>query len=450
MEGMSLDGSAPLLRREFPAERREKLEADLAAAEDVHAADPDGVDAIVWHARRLGYLDRYTEAIAVLTRGLALHPDEPQLYRHRGHRYITVRKYQAAVADFTAAAALCEGEGGVPDSVEPDGAPNAAGIPTSTLHTNIYYHLGLARFLLGQYQLAADAYRTGLDCELCTVDMRVAFSDWLYMSLRRLGNLTEAAEALAAAGDEKDLIEDFAYQKRLQLYKGLIGPEEVLSPVSTYDRLRQRKIAISFLHLCFCSSIVETQFLVALISHDKRSFTETGSEQAQGTVGQKEGLFSSQDAAPLDVATQGFGVADWYLGQGGAANEKEAIALLTQVAASDYWPSFAACAAEADLLRLSTAPKSTVIFWIRHGARGLFRFLIFLNRAFAKTRSGRMHGSVRTNHPFAQRTARTTPRRRTRRQRSISSTLTRPPPATPSSGAPPSGMPSTTGTTTLT
>ena len=27
MEGMSLDGSAPLLRREFPAERREKLEA---------------------------------------------------------------------------------------------------------------------------------------------------------------------------------------------------------------------------------------------------------------------------------------------------------------------------------------------------------------------------------------------------------------------------------------
>ena len=32
--------------------------------------------------------------------------------------------------------------------------------------------------------------------------------------------------------------------------------------------------------------------------------------------------------------------------------EEEAVSLLTQVAASDYWPSFAACAAEADLLRL--------------------------------------------------------------------------------------------------
>ena len=88
-EGTSLDGSTPLLRREFPAERRQKLQADLVAAEADHTADPDGVDAIVWHARRLGYLDRFTEAIAVLTSGLEIHPDEPQLYRHRGHRYIT-------------------------------------------------------------------------------------------------------------------------------------------------------------------------------------------------------------------------------------------------------------------------------------------------------------------------------------------------------------------------
>ena len=37
--------------------------------------------------------------------------------------------------------------------------------------------------------------------------------------------------------------------------------------------------------------------------------------------------------------------------------EKEAVALLTQVAGSDYWPSFAACAAEADLLRLRGSAK---------------------------------------------------------------------------------------------
>ncbi len=70
-----------------------------------------------------------------------------------------------------------------------------------------------------------------------------------------------------------------------------------------------------------------------------------------------------QDSEPLDVATQGFGVADWYLARG---QVEEAVALLTQVANSDHWPSFAACAAESDLLRLSKAPKSTVVFWIRH------------------------------------------------------------------------------------
>ena len=67
--------------------------------------------------------------------------------------------------------------------------------------------------------------------------MRVAFSDWLYMALRRTGNHEEAADVLAAAGDEKELIEDFAYQKRIQLYKGLIGPEDVLSPVRDFVQL---------------------------------------------------------------------------------------------------------------------------------------------------------------------------------------------------------------------
>ena len=206
VEGVSLDGSAELLRREFPAERRATLEADLAAAEAEHAAAPTDIDAIVWHARRLGYLDRYSEAIAVLTAGLEAHPEEPQLYRHRGHRYITVRQYQRAVADFEAAARLCSGPGGVPDAVEPDGAPNAAGIPTSTLHTNIYYHLGLARFLLGQYEQAVAAYRAGIACPLCTMDMKVAFSDWLYMSLRRLGRTDEARAALADSGTECALL----------------------------------------------------------------------------------------------------------------------------------------------------------------------------------------------------------------------------------------------------
>ena len=127
----------------------------------------------------------------------------------------------------------------------------------------MYYHLGLASFLLGNYEEAADAYRKGLACELCTIDMRVAFSDWLYMALRRMGSNDEAAEVLANAGDEKELIEDFAYQKRLQLYKGVIGPEDVLSSVRQPDSWAQRQRPASLarslpngrLYICILSNL---------------------------------------------------------------------------------------------------------------------------------------------------------------------------------------------------
>ena len=33
---------------------------------------------------------------------------------------------------------------GKEDSIEPDGMPNPQNIPVSSLHTNIWYHLGLA------------------------------------------------------------------------------------------------------------------------------------------------------------------------------------------------------------------------------------------------------------------------------------------------------------------
>eukprot|EP01047_Picozoa_sp_COSAG01_P027325 COSAG01_NODE_1800_length_9205_cov_18.778058_5_plen_169_part_00 len=106
-EASSLSG-APLCRRSFEPAQRERLEADLALAAAEHTRAPGSVDAAVWHARRLGYLDRYQEAIAVLTRAITHHPAEPQLYRHRGHRYITVRRFREAVEDLTQAAALID------------------------------------------------------------------------------------------------------------------------------------------------------------------------------------------------------------------------------------------------------------------------------------------------------------------------------------------------------
>ena len=52
---------------------------------------------------------RYREAIEIYTKGIALHPTNALFYRHRGHRYITVRELDRAVADLARAAELgCE------------------------------------------------------------------------------------------------------------------------------------------------------------------------------------------------------------------------------------------------------------------------------------------------------------------------------------------------------
>jgi tetratricopeptide (TPR) repeat protein len=53
----------------------------------------------IWLGRRLAYLGRYRDAIDALTKGIAKHPTEARLYRHRGHRHITIRKFALAIAD---------------------------------------------------------------------------------------------------------------------------------------------------------------------------------------------------------------------------------------------------------------------------------------------------------------------------------------------------------------
>src|SRR4029079_14854032 len=120
------------------------------------ARDPSSADAAIWLGRRLAYLGRFPEAIEAFTQGIAIHPADARLYRHRGHRYITTRRFDREVADLTKASQLVAGK---QDEVEPDGAPNKAGIPRSTLQSNIWYHLGLAQYLSGDFDAALASYR---------------------------------------------------------------------------------------------------------------------------------------------------------------------------------------------------------------------------------------------------------------------------------------------------
>jgi tetratricopeptide (TPR) repeat protein len=116
---------------------------------------------------------------------------------------------------------------GEPDVVEPDGAPNARGIPISTLQSNIWYHLGLAHYLRGDFERALSAYRECMKVS-DNPDKLVSTSHWLYMTLRRLGRADEAAEVLQPIHAEMDIIENQAYHQLLLMYKGELDPEALL------------------------------------------------------------------------------------------------------------------------------------------------------------------------------------------------------------------------------
>jgi tetratricopeptide (TPR) repeat protein len=205
--------------------------AKLDSARATYEADTTSADALIWLGRRTAYLGRYREAIAIFTAGVERFPDDPRFLRHRGHRYITVRELDRAIADFTRASQLIVGR---PDAIEPDGLPNARNTPTSTLHSNIWYHLGLAHYLKGDFAEALPAYREEA-AVASNPDMLVATSWWRYLTLRRLNQHTAADSVLLPITDSLDIIENQAYHNLLLLAKGTRTVDQLLAPDPARD-----------------------------------------------------------------------------------------------------------------------------------------------------------------------------------------------------------------------
>ncbi len=204
----------------------------LEIAAHSYTAEPT-VDNLIWFARRKGYLGHYKDAIDVLTAGVAKFPKDARMYRHRGHRYITLRCFDDAILDLETAAKLIKGK---PDEVEPDGLPNAQNIPTSTLQSNIWYHLGLAYYLKGDFKKAIEAYKECLKVSK-NPDMLVATSHWYYMALRRTENFKDAEKVLVAIDGDVEVIENEDYLKLLRLYRGEVRPEMLLEMIDSADSL---------------------------------------------------------------------------------------------------------------------------------------------------------------------------------------------------------------------
>lgn len=261
-------------------------------------------------AKLYTYVGEHEPALRVLTDGIAAHPDLPHLYRHRGHFRVSVRDFDGAVADFEQAVARLDGRD---DEVEyyraellPEMESTMLGRPSTlletttpitpanlerlkdvykgTLKSSTWYHYGLAHYLRGEFDLAADKYRTTLE-HCVDDDMTVATLDWLIMSLRRAGKKAEAQKVL----DETSLdmhINEPSYFRRMQMYKGELTPDALLN----------------------------------LESADKRT-----------------------------LATQGYGVGNWYLTEG---DTESAVKVFKKIVQTGDRFAFGTIAAEVDLERL--------------------------------------------------------------------------------------------------
>lgn len=192
-------------------------------AEADYTENPGNIDNIIWYGRRTAYLGHYQKAIDIYSQGIKLHPDEARLYRHRGHRYISTRQYDKAIADFEKAVALTNGQ---PDQVEPDGLPNAKNIPLTTLQSNIWYHLGLAYYLKNDLDNALNAFNNRTVTQKYD-DNIVSGGHWQYMILRRQNQEEGAKAAIQSVTKDMDIIENMSYHKTCLFYKGLLDEADL-------------------------------------------------------------------------------------------------------------------------------------------------------------------------------------------------------------------------------
>lgn len=221
-EAISLLG-AKLYPPELPSRILIKRSKELEEAEANFNNNPDSLESIIWYGRRLAYLYQYKYAIQIYTLGLSKFPESYKLYRHRGHRYLTIRQFDKAIQDLEKAVFYSRQ---LPIQMEIDGLPNRRNIPRSSIQFNIWYHLGLAYYMKGNYDKSVSAYKKCLTVA-DNDDMLVAATDWLYMTYRKIGNV-EAAEALLEPIKKRmNVIENYAYHNRLLLYKGIKAPDQI-------------------------------------------------------------------------------------------------------------------------------------------------------------------------------------------------------------------------------
>ncbi len=211
---------APALAEGVALQKKGEHEKALSAFDRVIALDPANADAYLLKCRSLAGLRRHQEAIGACTESLRLRPDQSEALRDRGHYDLNLGQVDLALADLQRAESLTHRDRGV------------------------YYHLGLAYYLKGDFANAAKAY------EACVADSTddastVECQAWLLPSLLRAGRRDEARRLLAGITADSLAGHPGNYLDRLLLFKGTKTEAQVAATMAAEGPISEATVGYS-------------------------------------------------------------------------------------------------------------------------------------------------------------------------------------------------------------
>lgn len=197
----------------------------IAEADAALADAPDDVELIIAAGRVRRNFWQYRQAMNLYTRAMELSPGDWRPYRFRGHRHISLRDFENAIADLEQARDL---------------AP---------FNWDVAYHLGLAYYLAGRFGDAAEEYGRCLamaedseaqaanapDFRSCSEngsdpESYVAMTEWAVRAASRAGRSEAARVLLEGVPLDLEIGENLAYYHDLLFYKGVMTAEDLLNP----------------------------------------------------------------------------------------------------------------------------------------------------------------------------------------------------------------------------
>src|SRR2546428_2148853 len=173
----------------------------IAGAGSALAAEPRNLERLIQLGLAQSGVRQFREAIETFTRGLTIAPNDPVLYRWRGHRYLSVREFARASDDLTRGSRL------------------------DSTNYGIWYHLGIVRYARGDFAAAAAAFARAQRRPPDASELAGA-TDWLWMSLSRAGRAAEAQAMLDRRPDSLPAANPYAQRPRL--YRGPIRPHDAI------------------------------------------------------------------------------------------------------------------------------------------------------------------------------------------------------------------------------